>query len=370
LDQHYKQHVPQGLILGQLLGFGIQISEGQINHIITEDHEVFHQEKAEILTAGLEVSSYINTDDTGARHKGKNGYCTHIGNELFAWFSSTESKSRINFLKLLQASDSSSYTVDDVARSYMLEHSLSQRSLDLLACDITIANEESWYSHLELVGITDKRHQRIATEGALVGTLVNSGIANNLVIVSDDAGQFNVTGFLNALCWIHAERNVNKIIPFSDSNREAQESVQDQIWTFYGDLKAFKVNPDEGTKLDLSKKFDQIFLQKTCFQTLNLALNRIYKNKNELLLVLERPEIPLHNNLSENDIRDYVKKRKISATTRSDTGRQARDTFLSIKKTCQKLNISFWSYLLDRLGNLGQIPPLHSLIRKTAAQAS
>jgi len=370
LDQHYKQHVPQGLILGQLLGFGIQISEGQINHIITEDHEVFHQEKAEILTAGLEVSSYINTDDTGARHKGKNGYCTHIGNELFAWFSSTESKSRINFLKLLQASDSSSYTVDDVARSYMLEHSLSQRSLDLLACDITIANEESWYSHLELVGITDKRHQRIATEGALVGTLVNSGIANNLVIVSDDAGQFNVTGFLNALCWIHAERNVNKIIPFSDSNREAQESVQDQIWAFYGDLKAFKVNPDEGTKLDLSKKFDQIFLQKTCFQTLNLALNRIYKNKNELLLVLERPEIPLHNNLSENDIRDYVKKRKISATTRSDTGRQARDTFLSIKKTCQKLNISFWSYLLDRLGNLGQIPPLHSLIRKTAAQAS
>jgi hypothetical protein len=136
-----------------------------------------------------------------------------------------------------------------------------------------------------------------------------------------------------------------------------------------GDLKAFKVNPGEGTKLDLSKKFDQIFLQKTCFQTLNLALNRIYKNKNELLLVLERPEIPLHNNLSENDIRDYVKKRKISATTRSDTGRQARDTFLSIKKTCQKLNISFWSYLLDRLGNLGQIPPLHSLIRKTAAKA-
>ena len=368
LDQYYKQHVPQGLILGQLFGFGIQISEGQINHIITEDHEAFHEEKGEILRSGLEVSPYINTDDTGARHKGKNGYCTHIGNNLFTWFSSTESKSRINFLKLLQA-DSSCYTVDEVARSYMVEHNLPRGSLDLLGDDITIANGESWNSHLELVGINDKRHQRIATEGALVGTLVNSGIADNLVIVSDDAGQFNITGFLNALCWIHAERNINKIIPFSASNREAQESVQDQIWTFYDDLKAFKLNPDEGKKVELSNKFDQIFLQKTCFQTLNLALNRIYKNKSELLLVLERPEIPLHNNLSENDIRDYVKKRKISATTRSDNGRQARDTFLSLKKTCQKLNISFWSYLLDRLGNLSQIPPLHSLIRKAAEQA-
>ena len=167
---------------------------------------------------------------------------------------------------------------------------------------------------------------------------------------------------MNALCWIHAERNINKIISFSDSNREAQESVQNQIWTFYDELKAFKIDPDAGKKLELSTKFDQIFSQKTYFQTLNLALNKIYKNKKELLLVLERPELPLHNNLSENDIRDYVKKRKISATTRSDTGRQARDTFLSIKKTCQKLNISFWSYLLDRLGNLGQIPLLHSLI--------
>ena len=65
--------------------------------------------------------------------------------------------------------------------------------------------------------------------------------------------------------------------------------------------------------------------------------------------MLERPEIPLHNNLSENDIRDYVKKRKISATTRSAAGRAARDTFLSLKKTCQKLGLSFWHYLQDRL---------------------
>ena len=119
-------------------------------------------------------------------------------------------------------------------------------------------------------------------------------------------------------------------------------------------------------KISLARRFDEIFTQITCFQTLNLALKRIYKNKKELLLVLTRPEIPLHNNLSENDIRDYVKKRKISATTRSDAGRKARDTMLSLKKTCQKLGISFWLYLYDRISLRNLIPPLPQLIRARA----
>jgi hypothetical protein len=95
---------------------------------------------------------------------------------------------------------------------------------------------------------------------------------------------------------------------------------------------------------------------------LNLALDRLYKNRNELLLVLDRPEIPLHNNLSENDIREYVKRRKISGGTRSDLGRQCRDTFISLKKTCRKLGVSFWKYLLDRISKRNEIPLLPELI--------
>ena len=95
---------------------------------------------------------------------------------------------------------------------------------------------------------------------------------------------------------------------------------------------------------------------------LNLALKRLYENKAELLLVLDRPEIPLHNNLSENDIREYVKKRKISGSTRSELGRRCRDTFTSLKKTCRKLDISFWDYLMDRLSNSNAIPFLPEII--------
>ena len=81
------------------------------------------------------------------------------------------------------------------------------------------------------------------------------------------------------------------------------------------------------------------------------------------MLVLERPEIPLHNNMSENDIREYVTKRKISGSTRSSPGRQCRDTFTSLKKTCRKNGISFWKYLLDRVCGKNTIPKLSDLIR-------
>jgi hypothetical protein len=146
----------------------------------------------------------------------------------------------------------------------------------------------------------------------------------------------------------------------------AQAAVRDQIWQFYQSLKAFKLTPSEEQKWALETRFDEIFTQKTCFQTLNLALKRIHTNKQELLLVLKRPAIPLHNNLSEHDIRDYVKRRKISATTRSEAGRAARDTFLSLKKTCQKLGLSFWHYLQDRLTRHNHLPPLPLLIRIAA----
>lgn len=188
-----------------------------------------------------------------------------------------------------------------------------------------------------------------------------------LVILSDDAGQCNVAGFLHGLCGIHAERTIQTLLPFSDANRAAQAHVRDQIWQFYQALTAFKRTPSEEQRRALAQRFDDIFTQHTCFHTLNLALQRLYANKTELLLGLQRPEIPLHNNLSENDMRDYVKKRKISPTTRSAAGRAARDTFLSLKKTCQKLGLSFWHSLQDRLAQTHHLPPLPLLI-STATQ--
>lgn len=361
LYQYYQCHVTQPLILEQLREWGVQISSGELHHILIEDKERFHQEKEALLAAGLQVSSYINVDDTGARHDGNNGYCTHIGNERFAWFESTSSKSRINFLELLRAGNRD-YVVSPEALQYMEQQRLPQSVITLLANQVrkSFPRLSVWQAHLKKLHIVSARHRQIATEGALLGSALYHGISKNLVVVSDDAGQFNILN--HALCWVHAERTLNKLIPPDQAKGQILEQVRNQVWEFYQQLKDYKKAPRKRFKAQLKKRFQEIFTQKTAYQTLNLALNRMYENKNELLLVLERPEIPLHNNLSENDIREYVKKRKISGSTRSAMGRRARDTFTSLKKTCRKLSLSFWDYLQDRLSNKYNIPLLPDLV--------
>lgn len=368
LYQYYHAHVTQPLILEQLWEFEVDISAGQVNHIITEGHDRFHSEKEEILRVGLEVSSYVNVDDTGARHQGKNGYCTHIGNELFAWFQSTGSKSRINFFELLRAGHTD-YVLNQEALEYMRVNTLPTAPLQRLAevGQRSFADKAKWTEALVALDITGERHIRIATEGALLGSVLEHGINPELVILSDDAGQFDV--LLHALCWIHAERTINKIVGFTEKLRAVLEDTRTQIWDFYQDLKAYREEPSTEKKATLEARFDEIFTAQTCFTTLNQALKRLHENKAGLLLVLERPEIPLHNNTSERDIREYVKKRKISGSTRSRSGRRCRDTFASLKKTCRKLGISFWNFLKDRLSGRRKIPPLPELIRQGATKA-
>ena len=129
-------------------------------------------------------------------------------------------------------------------------------------------------------------------------------------------------------------------------------------------MKTYQKAPSAEQGKELETRFDKIFTQKTSYETLNQLLKRINRNKQELLLVLKRPEIPLHTNGSETDIRDYVKKRKVSGGTRSDKGRRCRDTFASLKKTCRKLEISFWKFLNDRILGTNEIPPLPDIVRQ------
>ena len=362
LYQYHHCHVTQPLILEQLLEMGVDISAGQVNRIITEGKGRLHEEKEEILRVGLKVSGYVNVDDTGARHKGKNGYCTHIGNEMFAWFESTNSKSRINFFEILRAGNPD-YVPNAAALIYMDAQKLPKACLEKLIAGgkAIFGDTVEWKAFLESLGFTGTRHIRIATEGALLGSILGHRSTHpDLVVLSDDAGQFDF--LLHGLCWIHAERAIHKLTGFNDEQRKALGSIRTQIWDFYCQLKVYRDRPDTFTKEKLETRFDEIFRTRTCYARLNQALARIRENKPELLLVLERPDIPLHNNTSETDIRDYVKKRLISGSTRSDVGRRCRDTFASLKKTCRKLAVGFWAFLNDRLSGANSILPLAELI--------
>jgi len=164
---------------------------------------------------------------------------------------------------------------------------------------------------------------------------------------------------------VHAERLVHKLDTFTDRHRAAQQKARTLIWNFYADLKAYRTDPSKNRRLVLRARFDRIFRRRTGFVTLDRLLARLWANKAELLMVLERPEIPLHTNGSENDIRCQVTRRKVSAGTRSDTGRNCRDAFLGLAKTCVKHGIAFWDYLGSRLNVQGPpaVPSLPELIR-------
>src|SRR5690242_18085424 len=316
----------------------------------------------------LQAASWITVDDTGARHAGRNGFCTQIGNDAFTWFGTRASKNRLNFLDLLRAGHGD-YVVNEAALAYMRSRSLAGPVLSRLAAEplTRFADHIAWQAHLQRLGI-DELHVTpdpvcIATEGAVWGAVAAHGFLQNAVIVSDDAGQFAVGQ--HALCWVHAERLVHKLDTFTDLHRAAQERMRELIWWFYADLKAYRTAPTARRRSEMRDRFDRIFHRRTGFGTLDRLLERLHANKPELLMVLDRPEVPLHTNGSERDIRCQVTKRKISGGTRSDAGRDCRDAFLGLMHTCTKLGIAFWDYLGDRLGIIGHpnVPKLPDLIR-------
>ena len=350
-----------------LNGLGLSISKRQLMRLLNERHSVFHQEAQETLRAGLARAPWITVDDTGARHKMQNGVCTHIGNDHFAWFATTRSKNRLNFLDHLAAGDTA-HLINAAAIAYMRTRKLPQTTIAVLMAhaDKRFADRAAWLAHLQRLAITTLKVRpglvRIATEGAVWGCLTARGHLKTTVIVSDDAGQFNVGK--HALCWVHAERLVHKLDAFSELQRAAKERARKLIWAFYRSLKAYACAPTPARKATLAARFDTIFTTTTGFVTLDRLLKRLHAQKKELLMVLERPEVPLHTNGSENDIRAYVTRRKVSGGTRSDTGRNCRDTFLGLMKTCAKQTIRFWDYLGDRLGVPGapSVPYLPDLL--------
>lgn len=265
------------------------------------------------------------------------------------------------------------YAINAEALAYMRSRALSGPVIRLLAeaDDKHFADRAAWQAHLERLGITALKVTpdpvQIATEGALWGSVKAHGLLSETVIVSDDAGQFKVGR--HGLCWVHAERLVHKLDTFTEQNRLIQQRMRSLIWNFYDDLKAYCRDPSPKRRAILRARFDRIFRRRTGFATLDRLLARLHANKAELLMALDRPEIPLHTNGSENDIRAFVTKRKVSGGTRSDTGRDCRDAFLGLAKTCDKLGISFWDYLGARLAAAGAqaVPYLPQLVRQRCA---
>ena len=367
IDLYHSCSTTQPLLLSWLHSHGCSISEGALSNILTQGHEVFHEEKESLLEAGLSCSTYLQTDDTGARHQGENGYCLFVGNNHFSYFSSSNSKSRVNFLSKLLGSQPR-YILDDTAFGYMEQVKLPQKWITALrsANGRYFTDLKAWKNLLKELGVSSPEYCRKATEGALKAALVDRFKLDNLIIHSDGARQFD-TAFKRSLCWYHAGRNLDKLIPESDRERVLRDQAVDRYWNLYDDIEAYKQSPSEEQQKKIRQDFDEWVTEPMAYPELQSVLGQLMVVKEELLLVLKYPWLPLHNNLSERQIREYVKRRKVSGGTRSELGRRCRDTFASLKKTCKQHKISFVHYLKDRLTGLNSIPRLSELIMSAAA---
>jgi Transposase IS66 family len=369
LTLHFQGQMTCERIVAVLAAAGLLISKRQVVRLLTAKLDVFRAEEEAVFSAGLRASPFVSVDDTGARHAGKACFTTQSGSDRFTAFRTGPSKSRLAFLRNLLGG-TARYAINAAAEAYMRAANLAHGVTDaLMSADVLeFGSEADWRAHLRALGLTDLRVApdpvRVASEAALWGALCAEDRLGSAVILSDDAGQFHVGD--HALCWVHAERLVYKLVPANDRQRGAVEVARRMIWWFYRQLKAFKLAPSPERAAELKARFDRIFKRRTGYATLDRLLKRLNANKDELLRVLDRPEIPLNTNASENDIRAVVTKRKVSGGTVSENGRIARDVMLGLAKTCAKLKISFFHYLGARLGIAGPpVPPLPSLIAPT-----
>jgi hypothetical protein len=374
LVAHAQGQVTTERLVSLLDGMGVEISKRQVVRLLTSRLDDLVAEDQGVLQAGLSTAPWVTVDDTAARHARQDAFTTQIGDARFTAFRTGASKSRQNFLSLLRAGHGE-YVINDAALAYMRGRALAGPVIERLAAHPTkvFADEAAWTAHLAGLGLdrlaVTPGPLRNATEGALWGTIQARGLLQGTVIVSDDAGQFRLGE--HALCWVHAERLVHKLVPANDQQRRAVELTRSLIWWLYADLKVWQRDPCPRRAAALRARFDRIFTRRSGYVVLDRLLARLHRRRAELLRVLERPEIPLHTNASENDIRACVTKRKVSSGTMSANGRTARDVLLGLMKTCRKLGVSFYRYLGDRLRVPGAmtVPPLPDLVRQAAATA-
>ena len=245
LALHVSGQVTCDRIVALLNGMGVVISKRQVVRLLTARLETFRAEDEAVLKAGL-GGAYVTVDDTGARHAGKSGYTTQIGSPNFTTFRTGPSKSRLAFLSRL-CGGASLYVINEAALDYMKERGLPLSTIGKFKEHKTqiFSSAADWERHLQALGLNELKVAPdpllIASEAALWGAIRHQGLLPDTVIVSDDAGQFRVGA--HALCWVHAERLVHKLIPANDKQRNAIEIAKRMIWWFYRALKDYKLAP-------------------------------------------------------------------------------------------------------------------------------
>ena len=321
---------------------GIEISEGQVHNILMSESAAYHQASEAILAAGIEEAPYIRADDTGAKHQHKNNYCTHIGGEYFAYYKTTSSKSRENFLKiLLQGKEG--YVINQAFIWHLFQSGVEDNLLNHFEeyGGKRYETKKGLNRLLNDLGIGNKKLRSQCVEAGLIGFISEMILKPGQVLLSDRAGQFAI--FNHAGCWVHMERPLRKLKVSTPEAEKELAQVREVIWSLYD--KAKEAACTQIGKEEVHQLYDQLVAMRSISPGVNEVITSFAKYREEMLKALDYPNLPLHNNDSERDIRGVAKRRNISGGTKSEEGKVFRDGLITLKQTCARLGISFMGYL-------------------------
>jgi len=345
---------------------GIQISAGEISNLLIKKQESFHTEKDALYEAGLQSSPWQQTDDTLTRVNGQNQHCHVVCNPVYTSYHTRASKERLSVLDVLNNGRNRLFRLNEETILYLRCIPWSRAAWRKIQ---SWKSEQDWEEaafreRLE-VGLPrlSKQQRKIFLDAAAVAAYhAQKDYPVVRALVCDDAPQFNWLGQEMMLCWVHDGRHYKKLMPVIPLHRKLLDDFLKKYWEYYHQLLDYCQQPTVEERLRLETAFDDLFSNHTGYDALDLRISKTKAKKDSLLLVLQYPELPLHNNASELGVRQRVRKRDVSFGPRTEDGVKSWDTFGTLAETAKKLGVSFYHYLVDRISGTNQIKPLADLV--------
>lgn len=366
----FDSNVTQPNLMDLFTDANIKISAGQLSNFLIKNHEGFHNEKDAIYEAGLHSSPWQHMDDTTTRVGGQNQYCHILCNPLYTAYFTTESKSRLNVVDVLTNFRERTFLLNPEAFTYINIFKLPAPIVQQL---LSFPQKQN-LSQEEFVSLIDKSLPKIGPQqlnhildaAAISAYHALMEFPVIRLLICDDAPQFKLVTQQLALCWVHDGRLYKKLNPCVSGNRKLLDSFLDKYWEFYRQLLEYRENPTKEDHLRLDNEFDELFSTQTDYYALNQRIAKTKEKKHAMLLVLDHPEIPLHNNPAELGARKRVRKRVVSFGTRTKDGTKAWDTFHTLSATAKKLGVNIYDYIYDRISGAYEMPPIADIITQRA----
>ena len=358
-------------ILGQM---GTDISKGKVSDLLTQKNADWdaNLEADEVFQAGLASTSWQHIDDTSTRVNGVNQHCHILCNPLYSWYATRPGKDRLTVIAVLQNSPELVYLFNEQTNDWLEQFAVPQWAQTLLQQwpqgeRLTQAELDALIERDLAARLNDQQLKRVCEAAALTAYHSQTDVPVVSILVSDDAPQFRDITTEHALCWVHDGRHYKKLTPFFACHRQLLEQFLKQYWKYYHRLQRYRSDPSPAQAEQLQQKFDTLFSTRTGYAELDKRIAKTFAKRKQLLTALRHAEVPLHNNPAELTVRQRVRKRDVSFGPRTDEGRQAWDTFMTLAETAKKLDVSFYAYVFDRVAQNNQLPKLADLIRLQAA---